>query len=132
MPRYFFHLVTPSTYYADDIGAEFETAEAAYLDASRAAVELSIEALRRRETTTGHRFEIMDDHGQLLFDLPFNEMVRSRGSNPFQSNLALRRQLDDGLRRSRDLQASVAAELARARENLKATRALLRRSAHNF
>ena len=131
MPQYFFHLATPSTYWVDDLGAEFESAEAAYLDASRAALELTIEAMRGRETTAGHRFEIMDDEGRLLFELPFDEMIRSRPSSPFQVNLAVRRRLRAELLRNRELQTDLAAGFSRTRETLKTTRDLLKGGGDN-
>lgn len=125
MRRYFFHLATPCGYELDDSGVEFDSPEAAYLDASQAAIELSIEALRRRESTAGHRFEIMDDGGQLLFDLHFSEMLRRDRAVSAPSNAPLRLQLDAGVRRGQDLQRELKAGFAEVLQKIQTAQALL-------
>ena len=83
MPRYYFHLVSPEGVSADDMGSEFSDVEAAFLNAHEAAFEMSVEMLRERHDPSRHRFEIRDAAGQMLFDLPFSEVMRPSNSSGF-------------------------------------------------
>jgi hypothetical protein len=74
--RYFFHLLGPDGRSDDLIGCEFENADAAYLEACRAAIEIGGEMLARREDPTAHRFEICDEHLGRISDVPFREVLR--------------------------------------------------------
>lgn len=73
MARYFFHLVTPSSYSVDDIGTDFESAEAAFLCAHETAIDMSVDMMRDHEDPSWYSFEIADAKQQVLFTLPFLE-----------------------------------------------------------
>jgi hypothetical protein len=121
-----FHLSTPHGFERDEFGCPFETLEQAYLDAWQAALEISIEMLERREDPSRYRFEISDDNGGLLLDLPFMEVLRPRPVTRLPGP-AHRPQVADRLKRTRELQSEVDAGLRQARESLEVARALLKR-----
>jgi hypothetical protein len=75
MPLYFFHLSTPGAYSHDDLGIEYADVETAYLGAYQAALDIGLELLRERTDPSRHVFEIMDQDGQMLFELPFSEVL---------------------------------------------------------
>ena len=81
MPCFFFHLRSAVENSEDDLGTELPNAEAAYLEACAAALEMSIEMLRKRIDPAPHSFRVMDVRGQLLFDIPFSEVL-SPGRRP--------------------------------------------------
>ena len=54
MPRFFFHLEGANGVEADEIGVEFESLEAAYLDAYHAVLDISHDMLRERKDPTAH------------------------------------------------------------------------------
>ena len=80
MPRYFFHLATDAGYSIDQEGLNFEDLDAAYLDACRAVLDMSLQMLRAQQDPNRHRFDIADDAGAVLLDIPFSEVLRSRSS----------------------------------------------------
>jgi hypothetical protein len=76
MARYYFHLVAPGESNKDHIGTDLPDAEAAYLEACDTALEISYEMLRKRLDPSRHAFEITDEGGSLLFEVPFAEVTR--------------------------------------------------------
>jgi hypothetical protein len=76
MARYFFHLTSPDGSSKDDIGTELASAEAAYLAACDAALDMSYEMLRERRDPARHTFEVADEQGQVVFEIPFAEVTR--------------------------------------------------------
>jgi hypothetical protein len=75
MPRYFFHLRSPDAHVIDPEGAEFGDADEAWEAARRTArtlmrtpAEGGIEWLRCS-------FEVLDDAGEVVFELPFAEAI---------------------------------------------------------
>jgi hypothetical protein len=125
MPRYFFHLCAPDAYSPDDLGVEFSGIEAAYLGAYQAALEMSIEMLRDRVDPARHSFEIADQAGQLLFELPFSEVMRPSGKLPRPGSIqaAIRQQHERVQHAATDLRGA----LTRSRSLLESTRSLLAR-----
>jgi hypothetical protein len=126
MALFFFHLVSPGSYCADEIGGEFPTVEAAYLDAWEAALEMGCEMLKERRDPCRHQFEITDDQGCFLLEVPFSEAMRPSGQKIRQPDIygELRRQMQ----KSRDLGADIKAEFANTRLVLEITRAALARA----
>ena len=126
MPQYFFHLRSPEGRSHDDIGVELSDTETAYLEAHRAALDISMEMLREHRDPSRHRFEITDADGQLMFDLPFTEVMRpSRPLGPagrIHANLRLRQQ------RTAKIVSELRGEFDHTRSLLAETRALLARS----
>src|SRR5262245_12369606 len=76
MPLYFFHLYGPEGCSRDEVGIEYPNVEAAYLGAHQAALDISLDLLRRRTDPNRHSFEIMDQDGEVLFELPFSEVIQ--------------------------------------------------------
>lgn len=79
MPHYYFHLTSPDGRSHDEIGSEFPDIESAYLGACEAALDMSVEMLRDRHDPSQLRFEISNGDSELLFDLPFSEVLRPSG-----------------------------------------------------
>ena len=75
MPLYFFHLVTSEEYSVDDSGCELPSVERAYLEAYQAALDIGFEMLRNRRDPSGLHFEVTNEAGSLLFELPFAEAL---------------------------------------------------------
>ena len=74
--RFFFALTGAGEPSRDEIGADFDSLDEAYLEACRAALEISFEMLRERNDPSSLKFEITDGQGVLLTDLPFAEVLR--------------------------------------------------------
>lgn len=80
MPRYFFHLRGPDTYVPDPDGEEFANADDAWEAAQRTA-----QTLMRTEVDTDaewltRRFEVVDAAGEIVFELPFSEVLTGSGT----------------------------------------------------
>lgn len=79
MPRFFFHLLSSDGRHRDEIGFDFANAEAAYLEAYRTIPALAADMLERGCDPMAAAFEIADEKGQVVFQIPFTERVRSPG-----------------------------------------------------
>jgi Domain of unknown function (DUF6894) len=125
MPRYFFHLSEPGAYSPDDLGVEFSGIEDAYLGAYQAALDMSIEMLRDRIDPARHSFEIADQAGEVLLELPFSEVMRPTGKLPRPGSIqaSIQRQHERTLHAASDLKAA----LTRSRGLLQNTKSLLAR-----
>lgn len=75
MARYFFHFINGEMRSSDDQGLEFASAEQALVEASRAMLAMWPELLAARQDPMACAFEIADEHGMILFDLPFSEAL---------------------------------------------------------
>ena len=125
MPRFFFDLSTPGGLERDDLGVTFAGVEAAYMDACRAALEISVDMLRERQDPGRHRFEVRDERAALVLEIPFTEVLQPR--RPPATLHRIHRQIQTTLGRSRQLRAEMQAELVRARGSLETAQATLRR-----
>jgi hypothetical protein len=76
MPHFFFNHITENSIIVDDVGTEFSSLEAAYLDTCQAALAIAFEKLRSRQDPTTDSFEIFDDKQNLLMHVPFSEVLR--------------------------------------------------------
>jgi hypothetical protein len=76
MPRFFFHFTSQGDVSRDEVGTEFPSLEAAYLDSCQSALEMSIDKLRVRDDPTNDSVEIADESGRLLMTIPFSEVLR--------------------------------------------------------
>lgn len=126
MARFFFHLVSPGSYCIDEIGGEFADVETAYLDGWQAALEMGCEMLKERRDPSRHQFEIVDEQGRFLIDVPFSEVMRP-GRRP-ADHVGVRSQLRERMQRSRDLRADIKAEFYKARQVLETVHATLERA----
>jgi hypothetical protein len=75
MPRFYFHLATSKGWEADDIGTLCPSADHATIEAWRTACEMSVDMLRQGQPPAGHRFEVCDEAGALVFEMPFSHLL---------------------------------------------------------
>lgn len=116
MPRFYFDLSTSEHFERDAVGAMFATLEAAYLDACRAVIDISFELLRERKDPSRYQFEIRDAGGQVVWELPFAEVLQpGRTARPrqIQAHDLLRQSLD----RNRKLKSELVDILVQTRES---------------
>jgi hypothetical protein len=78
MARYYFHLVTGEDYERDEIGSEHADANEAYLEAFDSAQQLTLDLIRDRVNPGRHRFDVCDERGNIVFQVPFTEIYRER------------------------------------------------------
>jgi Domain of unknown function (DUF6894) len=80
MPRFFFdHRHGPDVLERDEEGIEFPSLEAAYEDATQAAVDIQTDACCEGGCATDDAFEIRDETGRMLLILPFTEALSRKG-----------------------------------------------------
>ncbi|MBV9510581.1 MAG: hypothetical protein JO303_09910 [Caulobacteraceae bacterium] len=91
MRRYFFHLVSAGAREEDGLGVEFDSLEAAYLEAAKAALEIAHDMARQRRNPLSHAFEVCDANGRVLLDLPFSEVYGGQARAPAPPDGLLRR-----------------------------------------
>ena len=126
MPHFFFNYTSGGATSVDDVGAEFSSLEAAYLDTCKTALVIAFEKLGARQDPTTDSFEITDDAQNLLMQVPFSEVLRPAAATNIstvrlQTALALencRRQAT----RNETLKGELRAELARTKEMFAAIR----------
>lgn len=78
MTRFYFHLATGEDYERDEIGSEHVDANQAYLEAFEAAQQMTLDLIRERRHVGRHRFDICDERGRLIMQVPFAEIVGQR------------------------------------------------------
>jgi hypothetical protein len=76
MPRYYFHIRREGKLMRDNEGAELPGVKAAFHEAQVAAREILAEKILRGEVIDGDEFEIEDELGKKLFDIPFKSVLR--------------------------------------------------------
>lgn len=119
MPHFFFNHTSGGATFVDEVGTDFPSLEAAYLDTYEAALAIAFEKLRRRQDPITDSFEIIDDERNLLMQVPFSEVLRPAAA----TNTSTMRQkaslaLDNCGRlvaRNRRLKHELRAEFARTR-----------------
>ena len=79
MARFFFHIWTGDSYEIDAIGLDLTDSNHAYVEAYRAAQEISCEMILARKFPALYRFEVADKDGVNLFELGFAEVLGLRG-----------------------------------------------------
>ena len=121
MPRYYFHLNRPDGLDRDDIGLELPNLEAAYLGAFEAILPMTVDLTRRNENPRRYAFEIADETGTVLLDVPFSEFL-DRGRRPTAPQRQPRRA---GAEAARTVE--LIAAIGRERDALTATLAETRR-----
>jgi hypothetical protein len=75
MPRFFFHIRDIDSLEIDPEGVEFDSVEAAVVDARAAAREMIAEMIRAGERLDGQQFEIADEHGRVVEVFPFRSVL---------------------------------------------------------
>ena len=115
MPHFFFDLSTPDDFEPDSVGVTFPSLEAAYLSANQAAVDMSIELLRERKDPSGYRFDVRDQDGRTVMEIPFSEVLNfGRNARP-RETARLHDRLQAALDRSRRLRGELTEALTQAR-----------------
>jgi hypothetical protein len=134
MPLFFFNYASDGKTAPDEVGTEFPSLEAAYLDACESALEMAFEKLRARQDPTTDSFEIVDDRQNLLMQVPFSEVLqpaaKTRSSllrqQAFVTQAAVAMEnCCRQLARGEKLKDELRAEIARARQMFGAIRANL-------
>ena len=129
MPLFFFNIASDGAYLTDDEGLHFSSLDEAYLEACRAALDMSFDMLRTRRDPNGHRFEIVDSSGVVVMDVPFSEVLRPKQSihRPIDMD-QLHQAVQAGLTRNRGLRSDLALQIGMAQNNVSEARDLLARS----
>ncbi|MGA7809864.1 MAG: hypothetical protein WCB02_35225 [Bradyrhizobium sp.] len=114
----------------DEIGVEFSSVEAAYLNGYDAMLEIAFEKLRLRQDPAEDAFEIMDGEGHMLMHVPVSEVLRPRRPTGTPA-VYLGRQIiaacEQQLARSQTLRAELRAEFKKTRSALETVQANLAR-----
>lgn len=76
MPLFFFDFTFDGATDTDDVGVQYPSLEAAYLDACRAALDISFEKLQARRNAHLDSVEILDGDRRSLMFVPFSEVLR--------------------------------------------------------
>jgi hypothetical protein len=119
MPHFFFNYISRGATCVDDVGTEFSSLEAAYLDTCESALAIAFEKLRARQDPTNDAFEIFDDKRNLLMQVPFSEVLRPAAATNIstigqQTTLALEKCRRQAARCER-LKGEIRAEFKRTR-----------------
>jgi len=128
MTVFFFDLVGPSEREQDELGIAFNNLDQAYLEACRAVVEISRDALNDRLDPNGYRFEVFDEARRLVLEVPFSEVLQPSRSLCSQHSKAVVESLHRNIDTSQRLRADLLTGLQQARESMEGIRALMERS----
>ena len=90
MARFYFHLSSGKDYERDEVGSEHADANQAYLEAFETAQQMSVDLIRGHNNPGRHRFDICDEEGRVVFQVPFTEIVGHR-VGPQEANETARR-----------------------------------------
>lgn len=121
MPLFFFDLVTPTEVERDLMGLSFVSLDEAYLSASQAALEIAIDMLRKRENPSRYQFAVRNEHGAVVLELPFSEVLQpGRAAKPHDP-VHIHKRLKANLDRNRALKSELVAAVAQTRRTLTET-----------
>jgi 2-succinyl-5-enolpyruvyl-6-hydroxy-3-cyclohexene-1-carboxylate synthase len=126
MPLYFFHLISPAERCLDDLGSHLPDVEQAYLEVYQAALDISFEMLRLRRDPSQLRFEVTNESGEVLFDLPFSEALHP--TNKAASLTSLHEKLRQNFDRQRALTSEFREQVQKTLSTISTTRDLLARA----
>src|SRR5262249_36237148 len=133
MPLYFFHLVpSPDGPLEapdgplDDIGIELADVEQAYLQAYEAALDISFEMLRGRQDPSDLRFEVTNERGEILIELPFREALEPK--RRVTSLSPLYASLHQNFERQQELNAELKTQFRQTVSSILAARQLIARA----
>ena len=132
MPRFFFNYTSGGATYTDDVGTEFPSLEAAYLDAYESVLEIAFEKLRMRQDPATDAFEITDHSHDVLIQVPFSEVLRpaadARSSPTRRQTRMILENCCREMARGAKLKDELSSELSKTREIFAAIRAKLPQS----
>ncbi|MET7242294.1 hypothetical protein ABZT49_02900 [Methylobacterium sp. EM32] len=136
MPHFYFHLRTPNGLNEDEVGSEFDSLEAAYLDVLDTIGAMTVDLPRQKANPWQYGFKIANAAGKTLLDLPFAEYLgRGRTSTLPPTSVDTQRIADElrgrrdaaaqALLRSHALQMALQEQGAALQDTLAETRRLL-------
>ena len=110
------------------MGLDFAGLEAAYLDACRAIPAMAADLVKQKHDPLPYVFEITDEAGQLLMEVPFSEILDRwhKPRRPVTPALAQKVQAEMG--RTVRLIASITEEQEALQTSLRETRGLVARA----
>jgi hypothetical protein len=110
-------MVSPTRRDRDEVGILYPSVDDAYLEAHRAAVEISRDLLLRSGggDPNIYRFEIFDRDRNLVLEVPFREVLNPGAGARVRPMEGVMESLHRNLARSRALKAELAVQLAEAR-----------------
>ena len=76
MPNYFFHIYDATGTLQDDEGMVLPNLDAARTEAIQSAREILAETIRAGGVVDGRRFEVADESGDILFVVPFADVLK--------------------------------------------------------
>lgn len=112
----------------DEDGLEFSDLDAAYLEAFRAARDIWQELLVEGEDPQLYAFEIADDAGQVLIDLPFIEVFGSKRGRSARSAMSALAKAKARAERIKGVASAIVREVSAARLTLDESRNILSRA----
>jgi hypothetical protein len=133
MPRFFFNLNSQGNVSVDEVGTEFSSLEAAYLDVCNAILDIGFEKLRSRQDPAKDSFEIIDENRNVLMHVPFFEVLWPAATNiaPMSPDTIERiERWRNQATRCETLQVELRAEFEQAKNTYCDIRANLARIAH--
>ena len=125
MPLFYFHLRDELGPHPDEGGIELLDVETAYLEAFRGALGLWGELLEQRRDPRCSRFEVTDETGEALFELPFSEVLESTRGRAEGVCSPLQRVAQTRAKHMMALTQSLRDEIALAQHRLREARDLL-------
>ena len=126
MQRFFFDFRQGAERSLDAEGAEFASVEQAYLEAFSAAQDMWSEFLRQRQDPRRCSFEVRNAQRELLFVLPFHEVMDSCKDREVPALHTSFEQVTRAAERTRQVNAEFMHQLHLVRAALEQSRALLR------
>lgn len=130
MALFFFHFIDGDDRCEDDRGLELASAEVAYLEAVAGARGMVGELMAVRRDPFRCVFEVADDRGNLLFRVPFSELLencQTVASSRFPSSPNMAAVLRDTHLRANAARAGFADTLSAVRASLAESNGLLAR-----
>ncbi len=79
MPLFFFDVRTPRGIEPDELGSEFGSVELAYLEACKAIPGMLVDFQREGDHARDLAFEVRDEIGRQIWQIPFNEIYDAHG-----------------------------------------------------
>ncbi|MEA1832177.1 hypothetical protein U8607_08785 [Methylobacterium durans] len=133
MPYFYTHLRTANGVERDDLGTEYPSLDAAYLDACAGIPKLMAELVQEGHDPSACSFEIRDEADQLLWEVPFLERTTKgpRRRSPTRPQISaetqvLLNQIDLLLLSIRKETEHMRANILEAHEHAATTRAIQR------
>ena len=128
MPKFFFNLRNTAFLQPDELGTEFPDLDAAYLDACVAVMGMAADMERGGCNPLPFVFEIMDERGQLLLEVPFTEMLNAGEKPRKPTPQTARRQPSPQVERSQRLACEILDRITALQETVRQSRILVARS----